>query len=79
MPPRPLVARSPFQKEIEEKIIEGKSSRYISDWLKQGENISHTAINNYRNGDFNIKAEAAKKYQENSVRSVKRGLLISSG
>lgn len=46
-------------------IIEGKSSRYISDWLKErGENISHTALNNYRKTDYNVKEEAVQKYNE---------------
>ena len=46
-------------------IIEGKSSRFISNWLKEkDESISHAAINRYRKGDFNIKDEAAKQYNE---------------
>lgn len=65
MPPRSAVITNPFRKEIEEMIIEGKSSRYISEWLKdQGESISHTAINNYRKNEYNIKEEAIKEYNE---------------
>lgn len=65
MPPQPAIKTSPFRKEIEEMIIEGKSSRYISKWLDDnGVSISHTAINNYRNNGFNVKYEAAKKYRE---------------
>lgn len=56
---------SPFRKEIEEMLIEGKSPRTISKWLKeQGENISHTAINNYKKKHFNVQEEAVKKYND---------------
>lgn len=59
------VKSSPFRKEIEELILEGKSSRYISKWLKErGESISHNAINNYRKGPYNVKDKATKEYNE---------------
>ena len=46
-------------------IIEGKSSRKISELLKdQGESISHTAINNYKKNDFNIQEEAVREYNK---------------
>lgn len=67
MPPKSAVERSPYRKEIENLILEGKSSRYISDWLKEQsepENISHNAINNYRKNKFNVKEKAVKKYRE---------------
>jgi len=53
MPKKSAVINNPYRKEIEEMIIEGKSSRKISELLKdQGESISHTAINNYKKNDF---------------------------
>lgn len=65
MPPRSAVETSPFRKEIEEYLLEGKSARFISEWLKeQGESISHTAINNYKKGSFNVHVEASKQYIE---------------
>lgn len=67
MPPKSAVERSQYRKEIENLILEAKSSRYISDWLKEQkepENISHNAINNYKKNKFNVKAEAVTKYRE---------------
>ena len=70
MPKKSAVIKSPYRKEIEEMIIEGKSSRQISEWLKdQGERISHTAINNYRKNDYNIKEEAVREYNENQSKA----------
>lgn len=56
-------------------LIEGKSPRYISDWLKEQEpreKISHTAINNYRKKDFNVQADAAKEYNEKQSKDRKK-------
>ncbi len=65
MSKKSAVIKSPYRKEIEEMIIEGKSSRYISDWLKdQNESISHTAINNYKKNDYNIQEEAVREYNK---------------
>ena len=65
MSKKSAVIKSPYRKEIEEMIIEGKSSRYISDWLKdQNESISHTAINNYKKNDYNIPMEAVREYNK---------------
>lgn len=65
MPPKSSIKTSPFRKEIEEMILEGKSSRQISKWLKEhDEDISHTTINRYRNKDFNIQSEAVTQYNE---------------
>jgi hypothetical protein len=73
MPPKPAVTRSPFRKEIEDMILEGKSSRFISKWLEErDEHISHTAINGYRNGPFNIKDEAIKEHNENQSKQRKK-------
>jgi len=46
-------------------ILEGKSSRQISKWLKEhNEEISHNTINRYRKQDFNIQSEAVTQYNE---------------
>lgn len=69
--PKPAVMTSPFRKEIEEMLIEGKSSRTISKWLKeQGEIIGYTAINNYKNNHFDVQSDAIQKY--NDTQSKKR-------
>jgi predicted transcriptional regulator len=67
MPPKSAVISSKYRKEIEEFILEGQSARFISSWLKEQEppeSISHTAINNYKKGSFNVHAEAAQQYVE---------------
>lgn len=65
MPPKSSIKQSPFRKEIEEMILEGKSSRKISKWLKEhDEDISHNTINRYRKKDFNIQHEAVSQYTE---------------
>jgi DNA-binding CsgD family transcriptional regulator len=72
MPKKSAVMTNPYRKEIEEMIIEGKSSRQISDWLKDhDESISHTAINNYRKNDYNIKEEAVKEYNKKQSSALK--------
>jgi hypothetical protein len=59
------VEKSPYKKEIEEMITEGKPDTYIVEWLKDnGAPISRPTINKYRNKDFNFKAEAVKEYQK---------------
>lgn len=64
MPPSPVILTHPFRKEIENMLIEGKSPRYISGWLKeQGENLSHTTIDTYRKKHFNPTKDAGLEYQ----------------
>ncbi|AEG18153.1 hypothetical protein [Methanobacterium paludis] len=59
------VKKSPYKKEIEEMITEGKPDTYIVEWLKEnGAPISRPTINKYRKKDFNFKAEAVKEYQK---------------
>ncbi|KAF5059397.1 hypothetical protein DSECCO2_336310 [anaerobic digester metagenome] len=59
------VESSPYQKEIEEMIKEGKPDTDIADWLKKkGTPISRQTINNYKNKKFNITLAARKKYNE---------------
>jgi len=73
MPRQHAVIKSHFRKEIEEMILEGKSPRYISSWLKdRDENISHSSINRYRKTDFNIKEEAVKEYNNKQSKARKQ-------
>lgn len=59
------VLSSPYRKEIEEFIIEGKPNSFISKWLKKKDApISAHALGRYRNNEFNIQVEAQKKYIE---------------
>ena len=66
MPPRSAVERSEHRDEIDDLLLEGKSPRFVSAWLKDSynEHISHTAINNYRKNKLNVTEEAAKVYHE---------------
>lgn len=66
MPPRSAVERSEHRNEIDDLLLEGKSPRFVSAWLKDSynEHISHTAINNYRKKKLNVTEEAAKVYHE---------------
>lgn len=64
------VELSEHRPEIDRLLEEGKSPRFISDWLKNlpkdenPEKISHVSINNYKKKKFNIKKEATRKYNE---------------
>jgi hypothetical protein len=59
------VLNSPFLKEIEEMLQEGKSDQYIEDWLdEKGARISRVTINKYKLKHFNVSKEAAKKYNK---------------
>lgn len=66
MPPKSAVERSEHRDEIDDLLLEGKSPRFVSAWLKDSynEHISHTAINNYRKNKLNVTEEAAKVYHE---------------
>lgn len=65
MPPKSAVERSEYRLNIDNLLLEGKGSRYVSDWLKErGESISHTAINNYRKNKLNVHKEATIRYNE---------------
>ncbi|NMB91218.1 hypothetical protein GYA37_00010 [candidate division WWE3 bacterium] len=59
------VENSPYRKEIEEMLKEGKPDTDIAGWLKdKGKPISRVTINKYKNEKFNIPVEARKKYNE---------------
>ena len=66
MPPKTAVERSDNRDIIDDLLLEGKSPRFVSDYIKNelNENISHTAINNYRKNKLNVKKEMAIKYHE---------------
>lgn len=68
MPPKSAVERSSYRSEIDDLLSEGKSPRFISNWLKNlkknPESISHTAINTYRKKKFNVAKEATERYHE---------------
>lgn len=65
------VEKSPFRREIEEMLREGKSPDFISKYLEtNGEHISRSAIYRYKRDKFNIQAEAITKY--NNLQSRKR-------
>jgi len=67
MSQKSAVELSKYRTEIEELILDGKSSRYISNWLKnqeEPESISHTAINNFKKNKFNVNAKAIEEYQK---------------
>lgn len=57
------VLSSPYQKEIEEFILEGKPNSFIAEWLKKKEApISAHALGRYRNNEFNVQVKAREKY-----------------
>jgi hypothetical protein len=59
------IISSPYRKEIEEFIKEGKPNTYISNWLREHDAyISTHTLGNYRNNEFNIQLEAQRKYNE---------------
>jgi len=65
------VENSPFRKEIEEMLREGKPDTFIEAWLKEkGHPISRKTIGIYKNEKFNITLEAQKEY--NNRQSQKR-------
>lgn len=54
-------------------ILEGKSDRVISDWLKNaGERISYGAIYNYKRNKFDITKEATLQYNEKQSKKRKQ-------
>lgn len=59
--------------EIVKLLLEGKSSRYISDYLKTEyeENITHATINNFKKEELDIKNKVNKKFQKKVEEQVK--------
>jgi len=66
MPPRSAVEQSEHRDLIDDLLLEGKSPRFVSAYLKNeyNESISHTAINNYRKNKMNIPKEVAIEYKK---------------
>ena len=66
MPPKSAVERSEHRDVIDDLLLEGKSPRFVSDylWNEYNEKISHTAINNYRKKKLNIPKEVAIAYNK---------------
>ena len=66
MPRKSAVETSEHRDEIDDLLLEGKSPRFVSSWLKDtyNETISHTAIHNYRKKKLNVTEEAAKVYHK---------------
>ena len=68
------VELSEHRLKIDKLLKEGKSPRFISDWLKglktNPESISHTSINTYRKNKFNVKKEATRKYNEKKSKAL---------
>lgn len=63
MPPKSKVELSDHFNEIVDLLLSGFSPRYVSDYLlnEYDEKISHTAINNYKKKNLNVKAEVKKE------------------
>jgi len=70
MPPKPAIDKSPHRNEIINKLLDGESSRSVSEWLKNtyNETISHTAINKYNKTHLDIIGKAKKKVEERKAR-----------
>lgn len=59
------VENSPYRKEIEEMLTEGKPDTDIAHFLKEkGHPISRQTINTYKNTKFNIPVEVRKEYNK---------------
>lgn len=62
------VEKSMHRPTIDKMLKEGKTTRFISKWLKNHkknpESISHVSIHNYKKNKFNIKKEAVRKYND---------------
>lgn len=59
--------------EIVQLLLEGKSSRYVSDYLQNeyNESIGHAVINNFRKDELDIKNKVNKKFQKKVEEQVK--------
>ena len=74
MPPRSAVEKSEHRSEIDDLLLDGKSPRFVSKYLKNqyDESISHTAINNYRKKHLNISEAATVLYNEKVSKKKKK-------
>ena len=64
MPPKSAVERSEHRDEIDDLLLDGRSPRFVSSYLKNeyNESISHTAINNYKKKHLDVTKEAVIDY-----------------
>ena len=64
MPPKSAVERSEHRDEIDDLLLDGRSPRFVSSYLKNeyNESISHTAINNYKKKHLDVTKEAIIDY-----------------
>jgi hypothetical protein len=60
---------SPFRKEIEDFIKEGKPDLFIETWLtKKGAKITRQTIAKYRTGPFNVTEVTRQKYADEQTK-----------
>ena len=64
MPPKSAVELSEHRDEIDDLLLDGRSPRFVSTYLKNeyNESISHTAINNYKKKHLDVTKEAIIDY-----------------
>ena len=70
MPPRSAVEKSEHRDEIDDLLLQGKSPRFVSSFLKNeyDESISHTAINNYKKKHLNVtKVKKRNKFKVKKI------------
>ena len=69
MPPKSKVEKSPHYKEIVDLLLQGQSSRTVSDYLKNtyNEDIGYGAINSFRNKHLDIEAEVKTRELTRSI------------
>ncbi len=74
MPPKNKVISSPHRDEIDKLLLEGESSRNVSDYLENQYNeiISYGTINNYRKDHLNVTQEAKKIYTKRKLKESKK-------
>ncbi len=87
MPPKPAVEKSPHYEEIIDLLLQNKSTRDISKYLKDeyGEEIGHNAINNYRRNhlklDERVEVEANRILadQQDTVEQEDKEAIVEEG
>ncbi|KZX17632.1 hypothetical protein [Methanobrevibacter filiformis] len=80
MPPKPAIEMSIHRNEIIELLLNGASSRYVSDYLlnKYNEKISKTSINNYKKNHLNITGKATEKYIEKKSKEKSKKKIVNN-
>lgn len=64
MPPKTKIEKSSHYKEIVDLLLQGKSSRDVSNYLKKqyGEDIGYTAISRFRKNKLDVESEAKTRH-----------------